>query len=271
MMNSLNIPVRRPQYNFAEVARYFYANNPLLSAVFTALSLTFPVGERFFVHSVRNVRKQVTNESLQQQISGFIGQEAMHSQAHQNLNDYFESLDIDSQKVLQQEEQVTLWAKSNLSQKQQLAITCALEHFTAILAKYLLEHPNFSAKFDSNIQHLWLWHALEETEHKAVAFDVYQTVFADQNVRKLFMGLITCSFFIRITQLSLQILVKDPHGRKQWQQHWQALKILKQVMANILPEYLAYYDNKFHPNQFDTTELSQKWQQQLFASEVSYS
>lgn len=76
---SPQIVVRHQQFSFSDLSLYYFKDNPLLSHLLTALSLTFPHGERFFVHSVRNVRGQVTDSQLQQDISGFIGQEALHS------------------------------------------------------------------------------------------------------------------------------------------------------------------------------------------------
>src|SRR5690606_41942592 len=52
--------------------------------------------------------------------------------------------------------------------------TCALEHFTAMLAETILEHPEMLEGMDERVLPLWLWHAVEESEHKSVAFDVYQ-------------------------------------------------------------------------------------------------
>ncbi|MBL8321634.1 MAG: metal-dependent hydrolase, partial [Acinetobacter sp.] len=83
---AIGISVRRLRFNPKAIRRHYFANSPLLSHFFTALSSTFPVGEQFFVHSVRNVRAQVQDQQLQAQIVAFIGQEAMHSKAHAEFN-----------------------------------------------------------------------------------------------------------------------------------------------------------------------------------------
>lgn len=84
---ALGIKVRPLSYNPKKIKRHFFANSPVMSHLLTALSSTFPIGEQFFVHSVRNVRDKVTDERLQAQIAAFIGQEAMHSKAHAEFND----------------------------------------------------------------------------------------------------------------------------------------------------------------------------------------
>ena len=83
---AIGITVRRLQFNPGAISRYYFANSPVMSHLLTALSSTFPLGEQFFVHSVRNVRDQVKDEKLQAQIAAFIGQEAMHSKAHSEFN-----------------------------------------------------------------------------------------------------------------------------------------------------------------------------------------
>ncbi|XID74135.1 metal-dependent hydrolase [Alkanindiges sp. WGS2144] len=259
-----DIKVRRQSFDFASTPKYYFNNNPLLSYLLTALSLTFPNGERFFVHSVRNVRAQVKSEALQKDVSAFIGQEAMHSHAHEDFNHFIESLGIDIQPILQSEHEKIEYAKSKLDHKQQLAVTCALEHFTAIIAQYLLEHPDFHQQLDPSVAQLWMWHALEETEHKAVAFDVYQEIFADQVIRKRIMRIITTTFLSRISYLTFKLLLNDPVGRKQWRQHIAGFKQLKDLFTSLLPVYLDYYQDNFHPNQHDSTRLTTLWRQRLF-------
>jgi hypothetical protein len=159
--------------------------------------------------------------------------------------------------------------KRKLNAKQQLAITCALEHFTAIIAHYLLTTPQFSQQLDPSVARLWMWHALEETEHKAVAFDVYQEVFADQKTRKLLMRIITCTFFTRISQLTLRLLLADPIGRKQWRQHLDGLAQLRTMIRTLAPAYLQYYQDNFHPDQQDSSEITAEWRHKLFGTQAA--
>ena len=264
-----SIQVRRQSFDFAATPKYYFDNNPLLSYLLTALSLTFPHGERFFVHSVRNVRDQIKNDTLQKDVSAFIGQEAMHSHAHEDFNRFVEGLGLDIQPILDSEYEKIEYAKSKLNHKQQLAVTCALEHFTAIIAQYLLEHPDFHRQLNPRVAKLWMWNALEETDHKAVAFDVYQEIFADQVTRKRIMRIITTTFLSRISYLTFKLLLNDPVGRKQWRQHITAFKQLKDVFTTLVPAYLDYYQDNFHPNQHDSTQITAQWRKQLFDQEIS--
>ncbi|WP_410211420.1 metal-dependent hydrolase [Aquirhabdus sp.] len=260
------ITVRRPEFNFAQLPKYYFNNNPLLSHLLTALSLTFPNGERFFVHSVRNVRDQVKTATLKSDVSAFIGQEAMHSHAHEDFNDFAKRIGLDVQPIIDSEYEKVEQIKGVLTPKQQLAVTCALEHFTAIIAQYLLEHDDFHTQLHPDAARLWMWHALEETEHKAVAFDVYREVFNDEVVRKRTMRIITTTFISRISYITGKLLLNDKEGRLQFKQHWLAFQQLKAMAKTLLPAYLDYYKNDFHPNQHDSNAIADEWRGVLFAN-----
>ena len=260
-----NITVRRPEFNFDQLPKYYFNNNPLLSHLLTALSLTFPNGERFFVHAVRNVRDQVKAKDLQADVSAFIGQEAMHSHAHEDFNEFAKRVGLDVQPIIDSEHAKVEQIKEILNSKQQLAVTCALEHFTAIIAQYLLEHKDFHDQLHPEAARLWMWHALEETEHKAVAFDVYKEVFDDETVRKRTMRIITTTFLSRIGFITAKLLINDKKGRLQWKQHWNALQQLSQLAKALLPVYLDYYKTDFHPNQHDSDAVAAEWRETLFA------
>ncbi|MEC7118767.1 MAG: metal-dependent hydrolase [Pseudomonadota bacterium] len=253
------IVVRRQQFSFDTLPLYYFKDNPLLSHLLTALSLTFPTGERFFVHSVRQVRDQVTDPILQRDISAFIGQEAMHSHAHEDFNAFAASKGLDVQPVIDFENEKIEQVKHHLTAKQQLAVTCALEHFTAIIARYVLENPDFHNGLHPQAAKLWLWHALEETEHKAVAFDTYKAIFDDEIVRKRVMRIITTTFLTRISQITLTLLLKDSVGRKQFRQHWAGFKEIIKLVRTLTPAYRDYYHADFHPNQQNTTALTAYW------------
>ena len=190
---AIGITVRRLQFNPQAIRRHYFANSPVMSHLLTALSSTFPIGEQFFVHSVRNVRDKVKDENLQAQIAAFIGQEAMHSKAHAEFNAAWRSENYNLDRF-----QAWLARKDdyvkNLHPKIQLAITCAFEHFTALLGGYILRHPEVLATLDEDAAKLWVWHAIEEIEHRAVAFDVYQAVYGDDKIRRMIMRSVTTGF-----------------------------------------------------------------------------
>ena len=257
------ITVRKLQFNPKAIRRHYFANSPVMSHMLTALSSTFPIGEQFFVHSVRNVRDKVKDEKLQTQITAFIGQEAMHSKAHAEFNDAWRSDDYHLDRF-----QAWLARKNdyvkNLHPKIQLAITCAFEHFTALLGEYILRHPEVLATLDDDAVKLWVWHAIEEIEHRAVAFDVYQAVYGDDKIRRMIMRSVTTGFasltFYSATQLFLQDKAKSlpKVGGNVF-----GLYLLGKMFIQLLPEYLSYFKADFHPSEIDYTKIVNYWKERL--------
>jgi predicted metal-dependent hydrolase len=160
----------------SESVRNWHAEGPQVAHFFNALSIFFPVGERFFIHSVRHYRDRVTDPELQKAITAFIGQEAMHGREHEEYNDLLAQAGFPIQRMEGRVNAVLEWGKKKLPAISLLSATIALEHFTAIMADRLLRKPEMIAGADPRMSALWRWHALEETEHKAVAFDVYRSV-----------------------------------------------------------------------------------------------
>ena len=260
---AIGITVRKLQFNPKAIRRHYFANSPVMSHMLTALSSTFPIGEQFFVHSVRNVRDKVKDEKLQAQITAFIGQEAMHSKAHAEFNDAWRSDDYHLDRFQAWLARKNEYVK-NLHPKIQLAITCAFEHFTALLGGYILRHPEVLATLDEDAVKLWVWHAIEEIEHRAVAFDVYQAVYGDDKIRRMIMRSVTTGFasltFYSATRLFLQDKAKSlpKVGGNIF-----GLYLLGKMFVQLMPEYLSYFKTDFHPSEIDYSKMVNYWKKHL--------
>lgn len=142
---------------------------------YNTLSIFFPAGERFFIQSVRNYRQEIVGDALKAQISAFIGQEGFHTREHEEYNDALTAADMPIEAmdalVVKLLELVKKTPRSF-----QLAATVALEHLTAVLGDVLLRNTELMADVDPHFSAVWRWHAIEETEHKAVCFDAYEQV-----------------------------------------------------------------------------------------------
>ena len=272
MMSSF--PVRRSRFTVTPslVRHYVVGRSPLIAHLLTALSATFPAGERFFIDSVRNVRDQVTDDVLQQQISAFIGQEAMHSQAHAQFNEALNAADYGLEAFNQRLINSTNLLRTR-SLRRQLGATVAYEHFTAMIAGYLLEHPKLWQGLDDNLQQLWLWHSVEEVEHKSVAFDVYEHVFGAKDKqgslaqRRRSMRTASRAFILGWAKMTLTLLWQD---RQQSFSSPQQIKLLiadaaeiALMMMRLLPEYLSFYKADFHPSQCSHQALLNEWKERL--------
>ncbi len=260
---AIGITVRRLQFNPQAIRRHYFANSPVMSHLLTALSSTFPIGEQFFVHSVRNVRDKVKDENLQAQIAAFIGQEAMHSKAHAEFNAAWRSEDYNLDRF-----QAWLARKDdyvkNLHPKIQLAITCAFEHFTALLGGYILRHPEVLATLDEDAAKLWVWHAIEEIEHRAVAFDVYQAVYGDDKIRRMIMRSVTTGFASLTLYSATRLFLQDKKkSLPKVGGNIFGFYLLGKMFLQLAPEYLAYFKRDFHPSEIDYTKLICYWKQRL--------
>jgi predicted metal-dependent hydrolase len=259
----VSIQPRRMDFRFEAVPRHWAAGDPVLTHLFNALSLTFPDGERFFVDSVRAFRDRVTDPKRKQEISGFIGQEAMHSLEHNTFNEMLAAqgyADIAESGQQYARERIA-GGQKYLSAKQQLAITAALEHITAILANGLLRDPELMESLDPSVRDLWLWHAIEETEHKAVAYDLYETVGADYRERVGLFLTATSALSVYAGAYTWQFLRADGIHRKPLTLLKGAWKLFgyKGFLTRLIPDYLDYLRPGFHPWDDDNSDLLERW------------
>lgn len=181
---AINILPTRRNLHFklkADRALDWHRDGLNVSQFLNTMSLFFPVGERFFIDSVRQYRDVVQDEELKKAVTAFIGQEAMHGREHDEYNGFV----ADAGVPIEAQERLVTGLLKTLQKTSpdafQLAVTVALEHLTAILADGLLSLPEILDGAEPGYKALWSWHALEETEHKAVAFDVYRLAMGDDN------------------------------------------------------------------------------------------
>ena len=252
------IKVRRMDFEFPDdIPEFWFGNDPFRTLLLTGLSGTFPAGERYFVDSVRYFQEQVQDPELRAAIRGFIGQEAHHSKEHLVLNAFMERKGYPVSKIEEFSERGLKWLRKRLSPQRQLAMTCALEHFTAILADQLLSNREaFIDRMDPRVAKIWAWHAVEETEHKAVAFDVYKATVDDEWIRRSQMALQTVEFMFFVNLHLLQLMRKS--GRmtdlKMWAGGVNFLFGKPGVLRQLWPAYIAYYRRDFHPWQHDNRD-----------------
>ncbi len=251
----------------AKVPRDWYSNDAFVTTFMNALSLLFPEGERFFVDSVKQLRHVVTDPQLAENVTGFIGQEAMHGREHRAFNELLVAQGFT--RALEVEARVRRGlgqTRRRLSKKSQLAITCALEHFTAILAEQLLRDERLRSEFHPQMLPLWLWHALEESEHKAVAFDVYRAAGGEYAHRSLWMLLMTVMFFAGQAAAHGEMMASRGILFQPWRWLRGAIRLWlwPGYLTRLVPAYLSYFRPGFHPSDRDNRALVMRWRDRLF-------
>ncbi|MEP5763742.1 MAG: metal-dependent hydrolase [Halieaceae bacterium] len=261
---SVAIIPRNREHQIAEsLTRDWFDGHPFKTAWFNAMSITFPLGEKFFIDSVRHYADQIDDPKLQQEISQFCGQEGFHRREHDRYNrELCRCRGYDLDYLEGRLERNIARAKKMLSPLEQLASTAALEHITAIMAESALspDNPMIEAR-DPVMQELWDWHAAEEMEHKAVAFDVYRAVGGGEKMRK--RALRQATFFLMVDVLGglIHMLRRDQQmwSWRNWKQGWQFLFAKDGILRRIWPAYKEYFRDGFHPWQRDTQALLQHW------------
>jgi hypothetical protein len=242
------IPIRRLAFDFERMPRHWFGGDPFLTHLGNALSLTFPEGERFFMDAVRHYEKRITSPTLRHEVSRFLGQEALHARAHASFNTWLRSVGVDTQAV---EQKVTegLTRARERSPRYRLAMTCALEHFTAMMAELLLDNAEMKEMMHPEARRLLVWHAIEETEHKAVAFDTYVAIGGTYRLRALSM-LVTTLFFMASAAMYQERLMRqdsDAAGLLLRLRGLGKLWVRPGWFLKLVPSYLDYFRPGFHP------------------------
>lgn len=268
--SSLSVPPviqRDIAFEFADVDwQHWHPGGPHVSHFFNGMSAFFPEGERFFIESVRHYRDRLSNPSLLEDVRGFIGQEAMHGREHRAYNAALAAAGYDTPRLEARAVRLLDRARRWLTRPHQLAITICLEHYTAIMAEALLSDPRVLEGADPRLTALWRWHAIEETEHKAVAFDVFRTVMPGVRgylLRCVVMLVVTVRFWLQTLLNHLHFLRRDGllgDGRG-W---WRLLKfqlVSPGPLRRIVLPWLAWFRPGFHPWQQDNRAHVEHWKQ----------
>ena len=259
--NASDIQPRRMDFQFdPSMSRYWFADDQFKTTLLTALSCTFPEGERFFVRAVRHYQKQISDPDLRERVKGFIGQEAHHGKEHEAFNDFMEEKGVPTRKVHDFVHNGMKWIAKNLSPERQLAKTCALEHFTAMLAELILENPEFLEGMDERMLPLWLWHAVEESEHKAVAYDVYADQVGSYWIRTSEMALTTVEFigFTIFHYIQLRQGMDDKRDLRSVGNGLNWLFGRPGCLRRLGRSYVAYYKPSFHPEKKDSRAVREQ-------------
>jgi predicted metal-dependent hydrolase len=248
------------KFDLEPLDRYYFGNHPYKTHFMNALSTLFPIGEGQFIKSVMHFKDRIQEEGRLEDIQGFVGQEGAHSREHRRLNLLIGSLGYDLKPL---DEDMADWARreSDKPFKKQLAKTICLEHFTAIMAHAVLKNNLESMKdMQPRIKAIWVWHAVEETEHKAVAFNVYTGVGGGYGMRAITMLQATREIMMRLRKRTKYFLKAD----NEWnlKNRWEGFKFRwgkKGILSSVLRHYFKFFRIGFHPWDIDNYYLLEEW------------
>ncbi|WP_102144386.1 metal-dependent hydrolase [Mycobacterium hubeiense] len=265
---------RRIRFQFGEndsSGKYFVNDDMVFSHFVAGLSGGFPPGEEAFIRSVRRFADQITDPVLKKRVAGFIGQESMHGQEHRRLNERLIDMGygiewFDRDSVIQAQKRF----EQRIKDHTHLAMTAAAEHYTAVLAQRVLSSDEVQAiPGEPEVWNLLNWHALEELEHKSVAFDVYRATGGSEARRIAVMAtMIALTFPFTLSALAVSV-ARDPQARRQ------PVRLAREayrlftgpLFKGLMPELAKYLRPGFHPDDIDTSALLERWQAELFGAD----
>jgi predicted metal-dependent hydrolase len=243
------VSIQPRRFHFRELDRvpqYWFGGNPILSHTENAFSILIPPGERFFIRSVQRYADRTADPELAQLIRAFARQEALHTRAHDEFNASLARFGVDVEREIAYADRVLAALARWLPAKMQLAVTVFLEHLTATGAHVLFGQPEIARAMHPEMLRFWRWHAAEELEHKAVAFDLYREVGGGYLLRvfsALAAALLLAFPFVRIAR---RMLRDDPNGVTDGMRR-QARELNRRVMGPQLRMIAAYFRPGFHP------------------------
>jgi hypothetical protein len=255
-----------------DVPKYFAVDDDIvMSHVFTVLSSIFPDGERFFVRSVEAVLDRIDDPGLRRAADGFVGQETMHGREHQVLNERLAELGYPTRIIGAYVRNLNRLRERYQSERANLAVTAALEHYTATLAAMILSDGEARAEVGhEGVRGLLVWHALEEAEHKAVAFDVYQGVGGTERMRVTVMWVTHVMFVLELVIWTAISLAMDAGARRDPRRVLRSLWRLRHtplVSRHALRRLSRYHRRGFHPSDHDDSRIIAEWRTLLFGPE----
>ncbi|WP_371687273.1 MULTISPECIES: metal-dependent hydrolase [Mycobacterium] len=270
------VKTRRIAFSFHHAApsrRHFVAGDIAMSHLVALMSGGLPSGEESFILAVRRYRDQIADPVLKDQVAGFIGQEMNHGMQHRNLNvelvrmGYWVTrlLDALGTRFVKRMKD-NLYRIPNTVAKLALANTAAVEHLTAVLGEQALTTPWLQERLsDPEVRAMLNWHAIEEMEHKAVAFDVYRYVGGSERMRILSMTGMLALLWVPIILLLVSIAT-DPWAWRHPIDTLRSIISLPRVpfFEGIAPKVKIYCQVGFHPDDVDHTQILQKWRDEYF-------
>jgi predicted metal-dependent hydrolase len=244
------------------VPQYWLKNSRSVTMFLDHLSLVFPPGERFFIQTVRAYESELARHpELREDARRFYQQEALHGREHNRYNEMLASHGYPVKAVDASAKGLLGFVSRILPRRMQLAVTCALEHFTALLAQVLLGDASILKGADPTMAALWRWHAAEENEHATVAYDVFQKMGGTYIERSVIMVLATILFWAKMFEHQVRMM----HSQKllfslsEWAGLGRFFFGKRGVFYQLFLPYLAYFRPTFHPRDIDCSDLLARW------------
>lgn len=253
-----------------QAARHWVRGDMFATAFLNALSVVFPRGEAFMIEALIPWKDRADGQ-LAKDIATFITQEAAHSREHVGFNKAIIDAGYDIEALDRAIKQFVSFF-SGCGEVTKLGATMCIEHLTAIVAAEILKNREHLEGTDLELRKLWLWHAIEEVEHKAVAFDVWMFATREWSgtrrwlTRSALLLAVSLSFFVNRTRGQVELLQQDGLSKpKAW---WLCIRhgfARGAIGRNVMRPWAEFFRPGFHPHQIDDRELLVRGENMLAA------
>lgn len=270
----LDVPVRHLEFNFdpSKVDDKFYLRAELASAYFEALSIFLTYGEDLVIDTARHHRDLLKDPELKRRVTALIGQEAIHSKMHNEWNDVLAKHKFPVPLYRFLGSKVFEYGFNRFPQPLKLSMMAGIEHFTAVLAEFMMKHEqNFFQSDDEQQRALWMWHMLEESEHKDIAYDVYQTLNGSYPLRVVgfAIALVTIVMLVPFAATLIPVIRKPTNlvSLSYWKDVRRSTELMfglgDGVYGSTIKHIFDYLRPDFHPNDHDTSEWLAYYKERL--------
>ncbi|OLR90020.1 metal-dependent hydrolase [Actinokineospora bangkokensis] len=260
------LAARDVAFDWTAVPLHWVPGEPLVTHVMNTLHLVLPEGERWFVEVFGHALPHIRDDALRADVLGFIGQEAVHAEAHQGAADHLAAQGVDPEPFVAQVRWLfrVLLGDRDLPAPvahqwllERLAIIAAIEHFTAVLGRWVLRAPLDRAGADPTMLDLLRWHGAEEVEHRSVAFDLYQHLDGRPLRRVRAMAVAGPVLLWLFARSARWLMAQDPTrpGRPTWRAARRAARLgLLPDLGELLVAGLRYLPRSYHPADDGSTD-----------------
>ncbi len=243
------------------IPRHWCNGDAFRTALFNALSMSFPEGEQFFIDAVRAGLKALPADQQARfatEVQGFIGQEATHRRIHSLFNAHLDRFGLVNKIGPNVPARNQVIAGADV--RHALGITAAIEHFTAILAEWWLSNDDLFNGCEPRLKTMWMWHSAEESEHRSTAFDLYHALGGNEEWRITWFNRLTYVFITDVWRQTVDNLRRDGTLWR-WSTWTSAASFLfgkRGLLREVYPAWKAYKRKDFHPSQQES-DLSRQW------------
>lgn len=254
------ILIRPVEFEFPEGLRpHWNPGKPVFSQLANAASLFLPYMEPFIIHSVREATRAISDPGLLAEARGWMGQEAQHFRQHRRFNEALIAAGYPELRAREEAMERDYRELRKRSLKYKLAYTAGFEVMALSIAHTLLKDREFFFKdADDNVVSLWLWHLIEEIEHKNLAFDVYQQLYGGAWYRAY--GILAAMLhMVKMIRASYIVTLRSDGLWGKWKTRWTIKKLVFRLFVSFLPRTLRYAMPGHHPSQVADPAWMREW------------